>query len=323
MNSFQDVKGPLVVGLGEALFDCFGDRVVLGGAPVNFACQMHQLLAALDGASAIASRFGEDELGRRLRDELRQRGLLIDALQTDPAHPTGTVQVTVDNTGHPEYEIKRGAAWDYLAFDDCWEALAKRCDAVCFGTLAQRSPASRDAITRFLTTAPRAIRLFDVNLRQNYWDESVVRGGFEFATAVKLNDEELGKVCDLLDVAEKSRSADDRTSALCDKFDLKALALTRGERGTVLYQNGRSVEGATIRYEQHASADAVGAGDACSAGLVAGFLLGWPAEMTVNLANELGAFVASRQGATPLLDAAILDRFATNVTRTTTGDSKQ
>lgn len=315
MNSFQDVKGPLVVGLGEALFDCFGERVVLGGAPVNFACQMHQLLATLDGASAIASRIGDDELGQRLRAELRQRGLALDSLQTDPAHPTGTVQVSVDNTGHPEYEIKRGAAWDHLAFDDCWEALAKRCAAVCFGTLAQRSPASRDAIERFLTTASQAIRLFDVNLRQDYWDESVVRGGFNFATAVKLNDEELGKVCDLLGVAEKSSSADDRISALCDTFRLSALALTRGERGTVLYQNRNRVEGAPISYAQQPNADAVGAGDACSAGLVAGFLLGWPAELTVNLANELGAFVASRQGATPLLDAPILDRFTANASK--------
>lgn len=319
MNSFDDVKGPLVVGLGEALFDCFGERVVLGGAPVNFACQMHQLLGAVDGASAIASRVGVDDLGLRLRDELQQRGLLLDALQNDTAHPTGTVQVTVDDAGHPEYEIKLGAAWDHMAFDECWSALARRCDAICFGTLAQRSPASRDAIERFLTTASQAIRLFDVNLRQDYWGEAVLRSGFGFATAVKLNDEELGKVCDLLGV-DRSAGADNCINTLCKTFSLDSLALTRGERGTVLYQNGKRVKGAPISYPHQPNADAVGAGDACSAGLVAGFLLDWPAEMTVELANILGAFVASRPGATPMLDLAIIDRFTANVARTINSD---
>lgn len=318
MNSIHAVQGPLIVGLGEALFDCFDERVVLGGAPVNFACQMHQLLAALDGASAVASRIGDDDLGRRLREELRQRGLLLDALQTDSSHPTGTVQVTVDSAGHPQYEIKRGAAWDFMTSDECWEALAKRCNAVCFGSLAQRSPESRDAIVRFLGAAKQALRLFDVNLRQDYWNESVVRGGFEFATAVKLNDEELGKVCDLLGIAPTNHSDDDRINALCDTFKLSALALTRGERGTVLYQNSKRVEGSPISYPHQANADAVGAGDACSAGLVVGLLLGWPAEMTVELANDLGAFVASRPGATPLLDEAILKRFAANVAKSST-----
>ncbi|HEX7900777.1 MAG TPA: carbohydrate kinase [Planctomycetota bacterium] len=270
-----------VVGLGEALFDLLPGGPVLGGAPLNVAVHAQQLGAR----GVLVSRVGRDALGDRLRDEVARRGLDASGLQVDPDRPTGTVAVTLEK-GEPRYEITKDVAWDRLEFAP---ALAASADAVCFGTLAQRSPRSREAIRRFLEAAPKAARLFDVNLRQDYYSRDILHESLRRATMVKLNRDELPVVLGLLGMSD--------LDALRAAYGLTHAVLTRGAEGTSI--NG--VEGEPVRFPAQAGADSVGAGDACSAGVLMGVLRGWTVERTLSLANRLGAYVASVPGATPRL----------------------
>jgi fructokinase len=298
----------MVVGLGEALFDVFPDRQVLGGAPLNVAVHAHQMATTLGGCGLPASRIGRDELGRRLIAELAARGVPTSALQHDDERPTGRVLVTLE-AGEPSYEIVEDTAWDRLAFTDDWERLADACSAVCFGTLAQRSPQARATIEQFLRHAPQAIRMLDVNLRQSYFTAELIRESCALATVVKLNESELPQVHRLLwpPDADSDSDSDYQASDLRAQFELDAVVLTRGAAGTVLYTAAGKAESAPVSDPPAPGADNVGAGDACAAGILLGMLLGWPAGRTLALANAAGAFVASQPGATPRLPARLLE----------------
>ncbi len=303
-------KSLTIVGLGEALFDVFPDRRVLGGAPLNVAVHAHQLLRAAGGRGVVASRVGRDELGQELTAELDRRKMTTSYLQLDEARPTGQVFVTFDGGRH-SFEIAKDSAWDALQFDSSLAELAAGCAVVCFGTLGQRSAAARAAIGEFLRSAPAAVRLFDVNLRQDYFDADVIRESCQAATAVKLNDEELPVVARLLGHETPTESPGGaialQAGHLRRAFDLECVALTRGERGTLLFTESGRVEAEPARYPTGRNADSVGAGDACAAGLLVGRLLGWPPERQLELANRTGAFVASVAGATPDLPREILE----------------
>lgn len=262
----------------------------------------------------MASRAGTDALGRRLLDELRARQLSTEFVQLDARHPTGRVDITLRD-GEPTYEFLADVAWDHLEWTPEWQRLAESCDAVVFGTLAQRCPASRFVVQRFVETARQALRLFDVNLRVNFYDSSCLRRGAELATAIKLNHEELPVVCRLLGVTGEflgPASDDDVRSgrSLLQAFaatGLRSVVVTRGVQGTALITADAIVQGDVPRFDRHPQADNVGAGDACSAGLLWGWLNDWTLERTVNLANRLGAFVASQPGATPPIPKALCE----------------
>jgi len=202
-------------------------------------------------------------------------------------------------------------AWDWLQFDPDLEELARRCEAVCFGSLAQREGQTRNTIYRFLSTASHAIRMFDVNLRQHYYDQRVLRRSCEEATVVKLNDAELPVVADLLAVTPASGEAEPSFAlarALLRQFSLKLVALTRGAKGTVLLTPTQTLQQPPVSYPPAPGADAVGAGDACAAGLLVGMMLRWPLSKVLSLANHTGAYVASQPGATPKLPEWLLEK---------------
>ena len=294
----------VVVGIGEALFDCFSHGAVLGGAPVNLAVHAHRLLNRIGGKGVVVSARGDDPLGDQLSQELTSRGLTVDHLQTISDYPTGTVQVTVDQSGHPEYEITENVAWDFIDFDERAGQLSRSCSAVCFGTLAQRSDVSRAAVHSFLASAPDSWRLCDLNLRQQFYSEEIIRQSFEAANAMKLSEEELEIAAEILGCVSNEPS--EQATQLYNQFDLKLLAVTRGSRGTLLYRDGQRYEAEVPRFPAADQADSVGAGDACSAAIVTGLLLQWPTEKIVELANLVGAYVASQAGATPNLPPEIL-----------------
>ena len=299
----------MVVGLGEALFDCFGDRAVLGGAPVNFAVHTAALLGAVDGGAVVVSRVGRDDLGDRVIRELRERGVATAAIQRDAALPTGTVDVALDERGEPAYTINAGVAWESLTFDAGAEALAKACDAVCFGTLAQRTAAGGEAVGRFVEAAASAVRMLDVNLRPGFEAGAVVEMSLRHATVLKLNEAELPAVCAMVGVGggdAEGGAQRDRAMRLIERFKLEAVALTRGSQGTVLFTRDRAYEGEPGRFDPVPGSDSVGAGDACGAGLVVGTLLGASPRATVSLANAMGAYVASQPGGTPTLPAEVI-----------------
>ena len=293
-----------IVGLGEALFDVFPDGERLGGAPLNVAVHAHQIAQGVGGSGVVASRVGHDALGERVFEELAARGMTADYVQRDAERPTGTVLVELRG-GEPSYEIVRDVAWDGLELTAGLERLAGECAAVCFGTLGQRSAAARGAIQEFVGRARGAVRLFDVNLRQAFYTPEVLRRSCELASAVKLNEHELPVVAGALGV-DAGGGPERVAEALRGAFDLEAVVLTRGAAGTVLFGRSGGTEGEPARYERHERADSVGAGDACGAGVLLGMVLGWPAARTVSLANHLGAYVASRPGATPRLPDEVL-----------------
>ncbi len=295
-----------MVGLGEALYDVYADRQVLGGAPLNVAVHAHQMGAGLGGQGVPASRVGPDELGRRLIDELRARAIPTSGLQLDPERPTGTVLVTLEGK-EPTYEIVADRAWDRLEFTAEWKRLAGNCGAVCFGSLGQRSPQSRATIRQFLQQAPRAIRMFDVNLRQEFFTADLIAESCALATVVKLNAHELPQVCRLLAVCSGTDTPLRQASILREQFRLDAVVLTRGVAGTLAFTAAGIVEGEPAHFLPSPDADSVGAGDACAAGILMGMLLDWPDERTLTLANAAGAFVAAQPGATPQLPRSILE----------------
>ena len=300
----------IIAGLGEALYDVFPDHQVLGGAPLNMAVHAHQLGQPLGGTATVISRVGQDVLGRQIIAELSARGMDRQYLQTDPDRSTGTVAVTVDADGQPTYNIVRDVAWDMIQFDPDLEYLAQNCHAVTFGTLAQRVAQSRNTIYRFLDATRRAIRLFDVNLRQDYYDNRIIRRSCELADAIKLNEEELPVVMRELGLSRITAGSDDvngMCQALIDEFELRFVAYTRGEHGTVLYRPGERYEDTAVSYPPVDRADAVGAGDVCTAALLIGAIKSWPPEKTVKTANHLGAYVASQPGGTPILPDELVD----------------
>ena len=300
-----------IVGIGEALFDIYPDDRKLGGAPLNLAVHAHQLGQVCGGRGIVVSRIGQDELGSLLLDDLRQRGMSTDYIETDPDRPTGRVYVDFDEQGRAQFDIVRDAAWDVLQFDPDLEVLARHCDAVCFSSIAQRDAQSRNSLYRFLDTCDRNVRMFDVNLRPNLYDQRIVRRSCEIATIVKLSEMELPIIVDLLGLdgpaTGQTDAADSQAEAMLKRWGLDMVVLTRGERGTRLFTPRGRFDGEPASYPPTEGADSVGAGDACAAGILVGRVLRLPPAGIATLANHLAAHVASQPGATPALPDPILD----------------
>lgn len=286
-------KRRTVVGLGELLWDIFPTEKKLGGAPANFA-----YIASLLGDEGLpVSRVGRDDLGSEAILRLTELGLATSFVQEDEFHPTGTVHVEVDPLGQPRFDIAQEVAWDFLELTRDWKVLAEQADAVCFGSLAQRASASRITIRRFLRyTRPTALRVFDVNLRQNFYSKDVIAESVKLATIVKLNHDEFPTILNLLDLENKSDELSARS--LIEKYKVRLVCLTRGSNGSLLVTAERCVSHPGFRIEV---ADTVGAGDAFTAALVHEYMQDASLERMSETANRMGAWVASQFGATPVL----------------------
>lgn len=282
---------PTVVGLGEILWDLLPSGRQLGGAPANFAYCSH----LLGDRAVVASRIGEDELGREVRESLLVRGLTDQFLQIHTEQPTGTVNVRLDTAGQPKFEITHPVAWDFLEWTDTWKALAESADAVCFGSLAQRSPQSRRTILDFVdATRSDAFRIFDVNLRQSFYSVEIIRESIKRANLVKLNHEELPRIKELLGISSSDTFL--FCKELAEKFELYLVCVTRGANGSLLSDGRRVHEHPGF---QVLVRDTVGSGDAFTAALVHEHLRGSSLAEMNDSANRLGAWVASCGGAMP------------------------
>lgn len=282
----------IVAGIGELLWDELPGGIALGGAPGNFAWHAYGL--GIEGL--VVSRVGKDEDGEGILDRLERLGLRRDFVETDALRPTGRSTVAVDAAGVPSFVVHADAAWDFIAPSPQLERTAERVDAVNFGTLGQRSPVSRGTIRGFVSgTRPDAIRLFDLNLRPPYYTRQVIEESLGLATAAKLNDTELSVVSEMFRFAGDEG---ERARRIADAFELDLVALTLGEKGSLLCtRKTRSVHpGYPTRV-----VDTVGAGDAFAAALVAGMLAGFDLDRINDHANRVASFVCSRPGATPVL----------------------
>lgn len=295
-------SNPVIVGLGEILWDLLPSGRQLGGAPANFAYGSH----LLGNRAEVASRIGDDQLGDEVCDRLRQAAIGRDFLQADTDHPTGTVKVTIDSSGQPSYEIVEGVAWDFMAWSPEWQSLAQSADAVCFGTLAQRSSKSQETIHQFLkSTREQTLRIFDVNLRQNFYSKENITESLRLANIVKLNREEATVLRELLGFNNAASDDVYFCRELSQQFELQSVCVTYGADGSLLcdglHQHRHSGFKVAIQ-------DTVGSGDAFTAGLAHGMLNGESLAETNDLANRMGAWVASFSGGMPAKPEAGLRR---------------
>ncbi len=239
--------------------------------------------------------MGDDDLGRRALGELQEHGVNTHCVDITPDYPTGTVQVEVDKRGKPSYAFAANVAWDHLQWSDKMAELAARTDAVCFGTLAQRERASRQTIRRFLEATPETcLRVFDVNLRQQFYDDERIRESLHLASVLKLSDDELpivAKACGV-DGAEK-----DAVAALRERFDLQNVTLTRGDAGSLLVSPASQSNLTSQR--QIEVKDTVGAGDAFAATMTLGLLLGLDLDAINRHASRVAAYVCTQAGRRP------------------------
>lgn len=294
-------KNYLTVGLGELLWDMFPEGKQLGGAPANFA----YMTSLLGDEGIVASRVGSDALGRAAGRRLERLGVRARHLQLDPDHPTGTVKVSVDPAGQPTFDIAESVAWDFFAWTPEWRALAERADAVCFGSLAQRSPQSRATVRAFLRALrPGTTRVFDVNLRQSFYDADTLSESAKLADIMKVNTDELAIVAKLLRIPfiyDEVRAA----HWLRDILGLKLVCITRGAKGSLIVSADETSEHPGYRIHV---ADTVGAGDAFTAALVYHYLRHASVPTLNEAANRMGAWVSSQVGATPPRDDFHLDK---------------
>lgn len=287
----------ILVGLGELLWDLLPGGKQVGGAPANFAYHAE----VLGGRGVVVSCVGDDELGKELMRRLRELGLDCQYVAVDKDHPTGKVTVKLDGGGEPNYTIHENVAWDFIPLNSSALNLAARADAVCFGSLCQRSEVSRKTIGRFLaTTRPDCLRVFDINLRQSYFNREIIHESLGMSNVLKLNDEELPMMADLLGM---TGSETDILSRLTERYALRLIALTRGGSGSRLYaqREESNHRGFSVKI-----ADTVGAGDSFSAAMTVGLLYGKALDKINEYANRVASFVCSQRGATPKLPDSII-----------------
>jgi fructokinase len=289
-----------IVSVGEVLWDLLPDGPQLGGAPANFAGHAR----ALGAEVTLVSRVGRDPLGADALRLLAERGLDLSAMTLDPCRPTGTVAVALSPEGQPQFSIQEAVAWDELTVDTGHLSRIAQADALCFGTLAQRCPASREVVRRCVeAVSPDALRICDINLRAPFYTADAIEESLRMANVLKLNETEL------LELAEQFRltgSAEEQLAALADRFGLHTVVLTLGAQGSRVFREGHWTFEPGRRVEVR---DAVGAGDAFTAAFVLGILRGWPVQEIQRRATDIAAFVCTQSGATPDLPLTLTQPF--------------
>ena len=283
----------IVVGMGEALWDVLPEGKKIGGAPANFAYHVSQFGLP----SCVVSAIGDDALGKEIIENFTSKGL--DQLIAEVPYPTGTVQVEIDKTGIPLYDIKENVAWDNIPYTEHLDALAKRTKAVCFGSLAQRNVVSRETINHFLDTMPKdddSLIVFDVNLRQGFYNKEILCKSMQNCNILKINDEELITVSRMF--GYPSIDLQDKCWILLGKYNLKILILTCGINGSYVFTPGNVSFQPTPKVEV---ADTVGAGDSFTAAFIASILKGKSVTEAHTIAVKTSAYVCTQKGAMPIL----------------------
>lgn len=281
-----------ILGIGELLWDVFPEGRKLGGAPANFAYHCKQL-----GHDAYAvSRIGTDALGDEIVAEFRQRGLSLKLIDRDDVHPTGVVQVTMTGTSHT-FTIVEDVAWDHLRSPKELLVEAAFADAICFGSVAQRAPKSRETIQSVVATCTQGLRICDINLRQQFYTRETIDQSLMLANVLKLNDEEV-MVLDRLLGFDRGDMATAAKYLMAVYDNLDHICVTRGSSGAMLISRDSVVECGGEKIDR--VVDTVGCGDAFCATMVDGLLKKLPPKKIIERANRLGAFVATQAGGMPM-----------------------
>jgi fructokinase len=280
--------------LGEVLFDVYPTAKHLGGAPLNFACHLHQFGCDV----TFVTRVAVDESGREIIAHLRQRSFPTTYIQLDAEHPTGSVLVTLNEESVPDFTIIDQVAYDFIQLDDrIMQFAASPVDLIYFGTLAQRHPQSRQTIQSILAAKQSATLIFyDVNLRQSFYTREIIADSLMRSTVVKLNENEFATIRKMFGLSSHNQHA---VQELMQQFNLKFLCLTKGGKGSSLYSEAGKLEWSTVLQEQPQVVDTVGAGDAYAAVLAYGLLSGWPPADVIQRAGRFAAMLCAISGALP------------------------
>lgn len=289
----------IVVGMGEALWDVLPEGKKIGGAPANFAYHVSQFGLP----SCVVSAVGDDALGKEIIENFTSKGL--NQLIAEVPYPTGTVQVEIDQAGVPQYEIKENVAWDNIPYTAHLEAIAEKTKAVCFGSLAQRNVVSRNTINRFLDAMPRtedSLVVFDVNLRQGFYNKEILCNSMKRCNILKINDEELVTVSRMF--GYPGIDLQDKCWILLGKYNLKMLILTCGINGSYVFTPGNVSFQPTPKVEV---ADTVGAGDSFTAAFISSILKGKSVQEAHSRAVQTSAYVCTKKGAMPILPSELTE----------------
>ena len=292
------MKG-LVIGMGEALWDVLPEGKKIGGAPANFAYHVSQFGLP----SCVVSAIGNDPLGHEIIENFTSKGL-THQIETVP-YPTGTVQVEIDQAGVPQYEIKENVTWDNIPYTAKLEQLAEKTSAICFGSLAQRNVVSRNTINRFLDAIPAEndpLIVFDVNLRQGFYNKEILCNSMKRCNILKINDEELVTVSRMF--GYPGIDLQDKCWILLGKYNLRMLILTCGINGSYVFTPGNVSFQPTPKVEV---ADTVGAGDSFTAAFISSILKGKSVAEAHSRAVQTSAFVCTKKGAMPILPPELTD----------------
>jgi len=281
------------IGLGEILWDVLPEGRKLGGAPANFAYHVNQL----GGVGIPVSRVGNDSLGREALDILQANKVSIDHISIDSVRPTGTVAAVVDEAGIATYTFPDDVAWDFIAMVEADIALAASADVICFGTLAQRASISRKAVRNFLLHAPDALKVYDINLRQDFYTPDRIRNSLDMADVLKINDDELALIIEMFDLPLGERMALDE---LIDRHGLKLAVLTRGSEGALILSPD---DVSDLPGVPTSVVDTIGAGDSFTAAMALAYLHGKSLDEINRYATRVAAYVCGQAGAMPEMPA--------------------
>ncbi|MGV3772084.1 MAG: carbohydrate kinase family protein [Verrucomicrobiales bacterium] len=289
-----------LVGIGEVLWDLFPNGPKLGGAPGNFAyhaCSLH-------AQGYIISRIGQDSEGAEILNRFKELGIPVDFIELDPTKPTGTVLVEDIAGNQHRFTIREDVAWDRITGSSNAEKLMAEADAICFGTLAQRNPVSRATILKLASSAREsALRILDVNLRQDFYSRDLIEQSLRHVNALKVNDAELPLLAEMFGIHGEMRG---QMAGLATRFQLKTVACTRGAQGSLIYSDEAWSDHPGIAAQL---VDSVGAGDSFTAAMAIGLLAKWPLDKVNLHANQVASYVASCAGATPIMPEALRNPF--------------
>lgn len=279
--------------IGEYLMDLFPGYQRPGGAPFNFAFHLSKMGLQV----RLISRVGRDHTGEKLIEYASRQGLNLSHIQIDGNHGTGRVNVTLDKRGIPDFHIVPETAYDFIDFADLLRDDTP-IELVYFGTLIQRTKAGRERLDVFLSAIGKRCRLFcDLNLRPGCYSDQVILDSLKRADILKLNDGELETIRGVLGDHRKN---DLFLKNLSERFHIETIAVTRGEKGSLLYHQGHFQTISADELDQKRPVtDTVGAGDAYAAVLAFGCLHGWPSSIILRKASRLASEICSVPGAIP------------------------